>query len=57
MSDLTRWRRTARVFLARLLMVHGEDAPEVLPRIAYELEWLEADRVAELVGNVIDPPN
>jgi len=38
-------------------MVHGEDAPEVLPRIAYELEWLEADRVAELVGNVIDPPN
>lgn len=45
MSDLTRWHRTARVFLARLLMVHGEDAPEVLRRMADELEWLaEAER-------------
>ena len=45
MSDLTQWHRTARVFLARLLMVHGEDAPEVLRRMADELEWLaEAER-------------
>jgi hypothetical protein len=28
------------VFLAHLLMIHGEDAPEVLRRMADELEWL-----------------
>jgi hypothetical protein len=50
MKDLTRWHRAARVFLAHLLMVHGKDAPEVLRRIANELEFLEAERVAELVG-------
>lgn len=44
-NDLARWHRTARVFLVRLLMVHGEDAPEVLRRMADELEWLaEAER-------------
>ena len=37
------YQRAARVFLARLLMVHGPDAPHVLRRIANELEWLEED--------------
>ena len=40
MKDLTRWNRAIRVFLARLLMVHGEAAPEVSRRMADELEWL-----------------
>jgi hypothetical protein len=31
------------VFLARLLMDHGEDAPDVLRRMADELEWLAED--------------
>jgi hypothetical protein len=45
MSELTRWHRTARVSLARPLMVHGEDEPEVLRRMADELDWLaEAER-------------
>ena len=57
MSDLTRWHRTARVFLARLLMVHGEDAPDVLRRMADELEWLEAERAAESAGPDLDPRN
>ena len=57
MSDLTRWHRTARVFLARLLMVHGEAAPDVLRRMADELEWLEAERAAESAGGHRDPPN
>ena len=51
MSDLTQWHRTARVFLARLLMVHGEDAPEVLRRMADELEWLaEAEAEVQASG-------
>ena len=50
MSDLTRWHRTARVFLARLLMVRGADAPEVLRRMADELEWL-AETEAEGQAN------
>ena len=51
MKDLTRWHRAARVFLARLLMVHGEDAPEVLRRMADELEWLaEAEREGRANG-------
>lgn len=57
MSDLTRWRRTARVFLACLLMVHGENAPEVLRRMADELEWLEAERAAESAERDRDPAN
>jgi len=40
MNELTRWHRATRVFLARLLLVHGKDAPEVLRRMADELEWL-----------------
>jgi hypothetical protein len=35
------------VFLARLLIVHGPDAPHVLRRIADELEWLEEDAQRE----------
>ena len=42
MTDLEKFQRASRVFLARLLMVHGEDAPEVLRRMADELEWLAA---------------
>ena len=57
MKDLTRWHRAARVFLARLLMVHGEDAPEVLRRMADELEWLEADRIAKLDDDGLDQPD
>ena len=51
MSDLTRWHRTVRVFLARLLMVHGEDAPKLLRRMVDELELLaEADREGRVNG-------
>jgi hypothetical protein len=45
MTDLQKFQRACRVFLARLLMIHGEDAPEVLRRIADELEWLERERL------------
>lgn len=45
------------MFLARLLMVHGEDAPELLRRMADELESLEAERAAESAGADLDPPN
>ena len=57
MTDLEKFKRACRVFLARLLMVHGEDAPEVLRRMADELEWLEAERAAESAGGGRDPPN
>jgi hypothetical protein len=45
------------VFLAGLLMVHSEDAPDVLRRMADELEELEAERAAELASRDLDPPN
>ena len=57
MTDLQKFQRACRVFLARLLIVHGEDAPEVLRRMADELEWLEAARAAESVGTGRNPPN
>jgi len=45
MTDLQKFQRACRVFLARLLMVHGEDSPDVLRRMADELERLaEAER-------------
>lgn len=47
MTDLQKFQVVCRVFLARLLMVHGEGAPEVLRRMADELEELEAERAAE----------
>ena len=56
-TDLQKFQRVCRVFLARLLMVHGEDAPKVLRRIADELEWLEAERAAELASGDRDPAN
>jgi len=34
------------VFLARLLMVYGPAAPDLLRRMADELEWLEQQRIA-----------
>jgi hypothetical protein len=43
MTDLQKFQRVCRVFLARLVMVYGTDAPEVLRRMADELEWLNAD--------------
>ncbi len=43
MTDLQKFQRAARVFLARRLIIHGTDAPHVLRRIADELEWLEED--------------
>jgi len=40
MTELEKFQRATRVFLARLLIVHGEDAPDLLRRMADELEWL-----------------
>ena len=58
MTDLEKkFQRACRVFLARLLMVHSEGAPEVLRRMADELEWLEEERAAELASGDRDPPN
>jgi hypothetical protein len=57
MTDLEKFQHACRVFLARLLMGHGEYAPEVLRRMADELEWLEAGRVTESAGEELDPPN
>ena len=57
MTDLEKFQRACRVFLARLLIVYGEDAPDVLRRMADELEWLEAERAAESAGSGRDPPN
>jgi hypothetical protein len=57
MTDLKNFQRACRVFLARLLMVHGKDAPDVLWRMADQLEWLETERAAELASVDRDPPN
>ena len=57
MTDLEKFQRACRVFLARRLMVHGEVAPHILRRMADEFEWLEAARAAESVGTGRDPPN
>lgn len=45
--ELVQYQRAARVFLARLLMIHGPKAPDVLRRIADELEWLGEDAQRE----------
>jgi hypothetical protein len=47
MTDLQKFQRACRVFLARLLMVHGDDAPEVLRRMADELHELTAELETE----------
>ena len=46
-DELSRLHRACRVFLARLLIVYGTDAPEVLRRMADELEELEAEQAAD----------
>ena len=45
MTDLQNFQRVCRVFLARLLMVYGPAAPDLLRRMADELEWLERERL------------
>jgi len=57
MTDLQKFQRVCRVFLARLLAAYGPAAPDLLRRIADELEWLEADRAGELIGGDLNPPN
>jgi len=46
MTDLQKFQRVCRVFLARLLMVYGPAAPDLLRRMAAELEWLERERLS-----------
>jgi hypothetical protein len=51
MTDLERFERVCYAFPARLLIVHAEDAPEALLRIADGLECLEgAERAAAQQG-------
>ena len=57
MTDLEKFQRTTRVFLARLLMVYGPAAPEMLRRMADELGWLEVELAPELASGDRDPPN
>ncbi len=47
MTDLQKLQRECRVFLARVLMVHGWHAPDVLRRMADALEWLAEQERAE----------
>lgn len=56
MTDLQKLKPVCRVFLARLLAAYGPAAPDLLRRIADELEWLEVDRAGELGGD-LNPPN
>jgi len=56
-TDLEKFQRACRVFLARLLMVHGTEAPEVLRQLADELKLLEVDRIGELPSGNVDPSN
>lgn len=45
MTDLQKFQRVCRVYLARLLMVYGPAAPDLLRRMADELDWLERQRL------------
>jgi hypothetical protein len=45
MTDLQKFQRVSRVFLARLLVVYGPAAPDLLRRIADEVDWLERERL------------
>jgi len=57
-TDLQRFQRASRVLLARLLIVHGTEAPEVLRRLADELDWLaEAERAGESADDRPHPPD
>jgi len=57
MTDLQKFHRVCRVFRARLLAVYGPAAPDLLRRIADELEWLEADQAGQLPDRNLNPPN
>jgi hypothetical protein len=45
MTDLEKFQRACRVFLARLLAAYGSAAPDLLRRMADELELLEQERL------------
>jgi hypothetical protein len=45
MNDFQKFQRACRVFLARLLLVYGTDAPTILRRMADELEQLQRDEL------------
>jgi hypothetical protein len=47
MDKIARLHRASRVFLACLLLAYGSAAPDVLRRMADELEWLAADVEAD----------
>ena len=47
MTGLEKFQWVCRVFLARLLAAYGPAAPDLLRRMADELEWLEQDRLDE----------
>jgi hypothetical protein len=55
MTDVQNFQRACRVFLARLLTVYGPAAPDLLGRMADELERLEAERAAESAGRDLYP--
>ena len=51
-------QRAAKAFLLRLVTENRvEEAKRVLRELADELEWLEAERAAELASGDRDPPN
>lgn len=45
MTDPKKLQRVCRVFLARLMLAYGPAAPELLRRIADELDRLERERL------------
>jgi len=51
-NDLQKFQRVCRVFLARLLMAHGTNAPEVLHHMADELAEPGAEAVRNPVGDI-----
>ena len=58
MNASPRLQPAARGFLLRLVAENGiEEATRVLRELDDELEWLEAERAAELASGDRDPPN
>ena len=47
MTELQKFQRAFRVLLARLLATYGTAAPDLLRRVADELEWLEQQAFRE----------
>jgi hypothetical protein len=45
MNEVQKFQRACRIFLARLIMVYGPAAPDLLRKLADDLEWLEEERV------------